>query len=67
MNTLHILLLLAQASKACQEAHNILVDLRLPKIAAPLHQAAEAIALTVGLVVKAEAEKRRAELAEVVP
>ena len=62
MTILQILLLLAQASRALQDAHDALVTLRLHDIAARVHVAGETVALVVGMVVRSEAEKRRAEL-----
>jgi hypothetical protein len=65
MTILQVLLLLAQASRALQDAHDALVALRLHDIATRVHIAGEAVALAVGMIVKSEAEKRRAELAGV--
>lgn len=63
MTILQALLLLAQASRALQEAHDVLVTLRLHDIAARVHVAGETVALAVGMIVKSEADKRRAEIA----
>lgn len=63
--TLSTLLALHHASQAVQQAHDALVSVGLTAAAAHVHRAGDLVALAVGMLVKAEAEKRRAELAEV--